>query len=121
MRNFVIGGYTHGNPFDALVVDCYEGDRLLYVSKVRAGFVPHLRREVAKRFAGLETDICPFANLPESKRTQCPAWQLSAFPARHRKSNAMFCSRMVSLQVKTPLGAIASGLRRRYVVAISET
>jgi bifunctional non-homologous end joining protein LigD len=73
-QEFVIGGYTHGNPFDALVVGCYDGDRLLYVSKVRAGFVPHVRREVAGRFGGLETDCCPFANLPEGKRTQ---WALT--------------------------------------------
>ncbi len=33
-QEFVIGGYTHGNPFDALVVGCYDGDRLLYGSKV---------------------------------------------------------------------------------------
>ncbi len=57
-----------------LVVGCYEGSRLLYVSKVRAGFVPHVRREVAKRFRGLQTDTCPFANLPEGKRTQ---WALT--------------------------------------------
>lgn len=70
----MIGGYTHGNPFDALVVGYYEGNRLLYVAKVRAGFVPHVRREVAKRFVGLETQTCPFANLPEGKRTQ---WALT--------------------------------------------
>jgi ATP-dependent DNA ligase len=37
---------------------------------VRNGFVPQLRREVATRFKGLEIDTCPFANLPERKRTQ---------------------------------------------------
>jgi ATP-dependent DNA ligase len=36
--------------------------------------VPQLRREVASRFKGLETDACPFANLPERKRTQ---WALT--------------------------------------------
>jgi ATP-dependent DNA ligase len=73
-QEFVIGGYTPGNPFDALIVGYYEGDRLLYAAKVRNGFVPKVRREVASRFKGLEIDTCPFANLPERKRTQ---WALT--------------------------------------------
>ena len=36
--------------------------------------MPQVRREVASRFKGLETDICPFGNLPEKKRTQ---WALT--------------------------------------------
>jgi bifunctional non-homologous end joining protein LigD len=37
-QEFVIGGYTlGGNPFDALIVGCYEGSKLNYVAKVRAG------------------------------------------------------------------------------------
>jgi ATP-dependent DNA ligase len=71
---FVIGGYTPGSPFDALIVGYYEGDALLYTAKVRNGFVPRTRREVAKKFAGLEYDSCPFANLPEKRRTQ---WALT--------------------------------------------
>ena len=68
-QEFVIGGYTPGNPFDALIVGYYEGETLLYAAKVRNGFVPLVRREVASRFKGLEIDTCPFANLPEKKRT----------------------------------------------------
>jgi DNA ligase D-like protein (predicted ligase) len=73
-QEFVIGGYTPGNPLDALIVGYYEGDRLLYAAKVRNGFVPQLRREVRRRFKGLEIKTCPFANLPEKKRTQ---WALT--------------------------------------------
>jgi DNA ligase D-like protein (predicted ligase) len=73
-QEFVVGGYTPDNPFDALIVGYYEGDRLLYAAKVRNGFVPKLRREVASRFKGLAIDSCPFANLPERKRTQ---WALT--------------------------------------------
>jgi len=73
-QEFIIGGYTPGNPFDALIVGYHEGDRLLYAAKVRNGFVPLVRREVASRFNGLESDTCPFANLPEKKRTQ---WALT--------------------------------------------
>jgi hypothetical protein len=52
----------------------YEGSKLIYAAKVRNGFVPQLRREVAQRFKGLQIDICPFANLPEKKRTM---WALT--------------------------------------------
>jgi ATP-dependent DNA ligase len=64
-QEFVIGGYTAGNPFDALIVGYYEGERLLYAAKVRNGFVRQVLREVATRFKGLEIDTCPFTNLPE--------------------------------------------------------
>ena len=73
-QEFVIGGYTRGDPFDAIIVGCYDAGKLLYVSKVRNGFVPRLRRQVASRFKGLETETCPFVNLPEGKRTQ---WALT--------------------------------------------
>ncbi len=73
-QEFVIGGYTQGNPFDALIVGYYEGERLLYAAKVRNGFVPQLRRDVATKFKGLQIDDCPFVNLPERKRTQ---WALT--------------------------------------------
>jgi ATP-dependent DNA ligase len=69
----VISGYTPGNSFDALI-GYYDGERLLYAAKVRNGFVPQLRREVATKFKGLKIDTCPFANLPERKRTQ---WALT--------------------------------------------
>jgi len=48
---------------------------LLYAGKVRNGFVPSTRRAVAAKFTGLKTATCPFANLPEKKRTQ---WALTA-------------------------------------------
>jgi bifunctional non-homologous end joining protein LigD len=69
-QEFVIGGYTLGNPFDALIVGCYEGGELGYVSKVRNGFNPPLRRELHQFFDGLETGRCPFVNLPEASRSR---------------------------------------------------
>jgi bifunctional non-homologous end joining protein LigD len=68
-QEFVIGGYTPGTPFDALIVGCYEGDDLKFVAKVRNGFVPHVHREVYQRLRGLEIEKCPFVNLPEKRRT----------------------------------------------------
>jgi DNA ligase D-like protein (predicted ligase) len=73
-QEFVIGGYTPGNPFDAVIVGYYDGDKLLFASKVRAGFVPHVRRELMVKMKPLKTDACPFANLPEKRRTQ---WALT--------------------------------------------
>lgn len=69
-REFVVGGYTPGNPLDALIIGCYDGDKLLFAAKVRNGFVPRLRREVWEQLRGLDTPTSPFANLPEKKRTQ---------------------------------------------------
>jgi ATP-dependent DNA ligase len=57
-----------------LIVGYYEGERLLFAAKVGNGFVPLVRCEVASRFKGLEINTCPFANLPENKRTQ---WALT--------------------------------------------
>ena len=74
-QEFVIGGYTPGNPFDALIVGCYDGGNLKFVAKVRNGFVPKIRREVFQRFADLEPEKCPFNNLPEKRRTM---WALTA-------------------------------------------
>ena len=53
-QGFVIGGYTPGNPLDALIVGYYENDKLNYVSKVRNGFVPQLRREVWEKLKHLQ-------------------------------------------------------------------
>jgi ATP-dependent DNA ligase len=69
-QEFVIGGYTPGNPFDAVIVGYYQGGKLLFAGKVRAGFVPHVRREVMAVMRLLKTDACPFTNLPEKRRTQ---------------------------------------------------
>jgi bifunctional non-homologous end joining protein LigD len=68
-QEFVIGGYTVGvDPFAALIVGCYEGRKLRYVSRVKAGFNPPLRRELFAVLKILETRRCPFANLPEARR-----------------------------------------------------
>jgi ATP-dependent DNA ligase len=67
-QELVIGGYLPGTAsFEALLVGYYEHDKLLFLAKLRNGFVPHVKRHIAQRFKGLETPICPFANLPEPK------------------------------------------------------
>jgi bifunctional non-homologous end joining protein LigD len=67
-QEFVIGGFTPGTiGFDSLVVGFNEGKKLLYVARVRAGFVPASRRDVFARLKPLITTACPFANLPEAR------------------------------------------------------
>jgi bifunctional non-homologous end joining protein LigD len=53
--------------FQSLLVGYYEGRRLIFNAKVKNGFVPHVREEVYRRMKPLETDTCPFDNLPEPK------------------------------------------------------
>jgi DNA ligase D-like protein (predicted ligase) len=65
-QEFVVGGYTPGsNGFDALVLGFYRGKDLFFAARVRAGFVPATRRQVFAKIKDLETDNCPFVNLPE--------------------------------------------------------
>jgi bifunctional non-homologous end joining protein LigD len=67
-QEFVVGGYrpgTHG--VDALLVGYYEGRSLWFAGKVRAGFTPHIRREVFEQLKPLRAPTCPFADLPNSK------------------------------------------------------
>jgi bifunctional non-homologous end joining protein LigD len=66
-QEFVVGGFTPGNPFDALIVGFYRGKDLMFASRVRAGFVPATRREVFAKIKGLKTAKCPFVNLPEKE------------------------------------------------------
>jgi bifunctional non-homologous end joining protein LigD len=65
-RGFVIGGYTPGGRnFDGILIGHYEKRELVYVAKVHAGFTPAVRDVVSNRFRGIETNRCPFSNLPE--------------------------------------------------------
>jgi bifunctional non-homologous end joining protein LigD len=67
-QEFVIGGYTVGTKsFDALIFGYYEGDRLMYAARTRNGFTPAARAQLFRKFRALETEACPFANLPEAK------------------------------------------------------
>jgi bifunctional non-homologous end joining protein LigD len=67
-QEFVIGGYTPSpKNFDALIFGYYESKKLIYVARTRNGFTPSLREKLFKRFKGLQTNACPFANLPEAR------------------------------------------------------
>jgi bifunctional non-homologous end joining protein LigD len=68
-QEFVIGGYTPSpKNFDAVLVGYFRDNKLMFAARVRNGFVPSLRTAVFRKFKGLETHKCPFANLPESEK-----------------------------------------------------
>jgi DNA ligase D-like protein (predicted ligase) len=67
-QEFVVGGYRPGpNGVDALLVGYYDGKELRFAGKVRAGFTPHVRREVFAELPPLHTSGCPFIDLPNTK------------------------------------------------------
>jgi len=70
-QELVIGGYipaSHG--LDAIVVGYYRGRDLVYVARVRNGFVPASRRQLFTKLEPLEIQDCPFVNLPEKNRSR---------------------------------------------------
>jgi DNA ligase D-like protein (predicted ligase) len=70
-QEFVIGGYTP-SPLgvDAILIGYYEKKKLIYVARVRNGFVPASRKSMFEIVKNLHGEKCSFANLPEHHRTQ---------------------------------------------------
>jgi bifunctional non-homologous end joining protein LigD len=68
-QEFVAGGYrpSGATGLDALLVGVYEQKRLQFAGKVRAGFTPHVRRELLRQLQSLQAATCPFANLPDER------------------------------------------------------
>ena len=70
-QELVIGGYTPGSHgLDSIVVGFYRGKDLVYVARVRNGFVPASRRQLFAKLRTLEVSDCPFVNLPEKGRSR---------------------------------------------------
>ncbi|MEO6002970.1 MAG: non-homologous end-joining DNA ligase [Opitutus sp.] len=71
-QEFVIGGYTPPGGtrlhFGALLVGVYDGGELKFAGKVGTGFNTKLLRSLHAQFSKIETEQCPFVDLPE-KRT----------------------------------------------------
>jgi bifunctional non-homologous end joining protein LigD len=67
-QEFVVGGYTEPKGsrdfFGALLVGYYQGDELLFASKVGSGYSQARLREMFNSFKPLQRRTCPFANLP---------------------------------------------------------
>lgn len=88
-QELVIGGYKPGaNGFEYLLVGYYEGRDLIFIAKIRNGFTPALRREIAAHFHSLKTSRCSFANLPE--------------PANARRGEAITAEVMQQIQWLRP-------------------
>jgi bifunctional non-homologous end joining protein LigD len=67
-QELVIGGYKGlGETFDSILVGYYSGKKLMAAGKVRAGFTPHLRAQLAAALKPLVSAHCPFANLPSAR------------------------------------------------------
>jgi ATP-dependent DNA ligase len=70
-QEFVVGGYIPGaRGFDALLVGVYEKKELIFVAKVKDGFVPRIRDEIFPALKALQTAQCPFKNLPEKRASR---------------------------------------------------
>ncbi len=70
-QEFVVGGYRPGNNgVDAILVGVYEDRQLKFAGKIKAGFVPHTRRELARTLKPLQVERCPFPELPDAKHSR---------------------------------------------------
>ena len=68
-QELVVGGYIPGpQGVDSIIVGFYRGSDLIYVARVRAGFVPATRRQVFVKLQPLQIPACPFVNLPEADK-----------------------------------------------------
>ena len=64
-QEFIIGLYPRDRGFDTLLVGVYEKKELIFVAKVKNGFVPRVRDEIFPALKALQIAKCPFKNLPE--------------------------------------------------------
>jgi len=78
---FVIGGYIPGEgPFARLLVGEWDGDRLVYVKKLKNGFTPYTKEIVFEAIHGLRVRKCPFAKIPPDEGVEDAIW---VRPVRH--------------------------------------
>ena len=88
-QEFVIGGYTPGNPFDAVIVGYYQDGKLLYTGKVRVTAIslgrPMTHRKL-HRSIFLPTQSCSFL-LPANFRNCVEGRLLCAILADHQLPN----------------------------------
>lgn len=68
-QELVIGGYIPaGLGVDSIIVGFYRDKKLIYVARVRNGFVPATRRMMFQKLKPLIQTDCPFVNLPETHK-----------------------------------------------------
>jgi bifunctional non-homologous end joining protein LigD len=71
-QELVIGGYRPDgtNSLDALLVGYSEDKALRFAGKIRAGLIPHVRRELVTKLKLLQVKECPFADLPDAETSR---------------------------------------------------
>ena len=70
-QEFVVGGFRPiVRSVDALLVGYYEGRKLKFAGKVRAGMTPRIRAHLFDLLKPLQVQKCAFVDLPNSKRSQ---------------------------------------------------
>jgi bifunctional non-homologous end joining protein LigD len=68
-QELVIGGYVPGkHGLDSIIVGYYKSNDLIYIARVRNGFVPATRRQAFEKLSRLTVPTCPFVNLPETHK-----------------------------------------------------
>ena len=68
-QELVIGGDIPGvQGVDSIIVGYYRGPELIYVARVRNGFVPATRRLALGKLRPLVKAVCPYLNLPETHK-----------------------------------------------------
>ena len=68
-QEFVIGGFVPGSlGIESIIVGYYQTKKLIYVAKIKNGFVPLTRREIFEKLKKSVIAKCPFVNLPESHK-----------------------------------------------------
>ena len=69
-QELVIGGYKpDGQTFQSILAGYYENKKLLFAGKVRQGFNPANRRRLLEAMRPLDTNECPFDNLPSGRKS----------------------------------------------------
>jgi ATP-dependent DNA ligase len=112
-QEFVIGGYIPGGRrFVALLVAVYETRELIFVAKVKNGFVPRIRDELLSGLKALQTAKCPFRTCPRKglalrrvfnhrENEAMPLGQTKAgLPGPNTCSNFSLSTRFVSIDLQ---------------------
>jgi ATP-dependent DNA ligase len=69
-QDFVVGGFLPDRDrVESLIVGVYDGRKLMAAGNVRAGLTVPLRRQLYALLQPLNVTRCPFANLPNARKS----------------------------------------------------
>jgi bifunctional non-homologous end joining protein LigD len=85
-QEFVIGGFSEPEGsrlhFGALLLGYYDNHKFQFCGRVGTGFDHRLLEDLHDRLQKIRRNDCPFANLPETRRSRCGA-QITAAELKH--------------------------------------